>query len=89
MLSKSKRDRYWIGLSDGQIVGYHWSDLTPLDYVNWGKGEPNNHNGKELCVQLVINADLSTSTWNDYFCYATNSWVCQIPRGKENEFKII
>ena len=59
------------------------SDLTTLDYVNWGYGEPNNHNGEENCAVWCLLSDIDESYWNDYFCYATKSYICQIPRGKD------
>lgn len=29
----------WIGLNDER--GFHWTDQSEVDYVNWAKGEPN------------------------------------------------
>ena len=83
VLTKSKTDRYWVGLSWNYYGGYHWSDFTTLNYVNWGYGEPNNHNGEENCAVWCLLPDLDESYWNDYFCYATKSYICQIPRGKD------
>ena len=60
-----------------------FSDLTTLNYVNWGYGEPNNHNGEENCAVWCLLPELDESYWNDYFCYATKSYICQIPRGKD------
>ena len=56
--SKSKNTEFWIGLYNrGYYYGYGWSDFTALNYVNWGKNEPNNHNGQENCVMMIINED--------------------------------
>ncbi len=30
-----------------------WSDGTPLNFVNWAGGEPNNANGGENCVEML------------------------------------
>uniref|UniRef100_A0A673Y4C8 C-type lectin domain-containing protein n=1 Tax=Salmo trutta TaxID=8032 RepID=A0A673Y4C8_SALTR len=44
----------WIGLQHNPIDGgYHWSDATPVSHTNWGHGEPNNHEGREDCVEMV------------------------------------
>ena len=29
-----------------------WSDGTPVNFVNWNAGEPNNANGGENCVEM-------------------------------------
>jgi len=42
MISKLSKDEpyfwFWMGLIDEGPQGYHWTDSSPLDYVNWGKG---------------------------------------------------
>ncbi|KAG7266657.1 hypothetical protein CRUP_028374, partial [Coryphaenoides rupestris] len=58
-----------------------WSDLTPLGHTNWGPGEPNNHEGRENCVEMVSNANGSVSWWNDLNCDAHQDWICMIPKG--------
>uniref|UniRef100_A0A673Y3Z5 C-type lectin domain-containing protein n=1 Tax=Salmo trutta TaxID=8032 RepID=A0A673Y3Z5_SALTR len=48
----------WIGLQHNPIDGgYHWSDATPVSHTNWGHGEPNNHEGREDCVEMVSNSN--------------------------------
>uniref|UniRef100_A0A673L5J4 C-type lectin domain-containing protein n=1 Tax=Sinocyclocheilus rhinocerous TaxID=307959 RepID=A0A673L5J4_9TELE len=66
----------WIGLS------YHWSDGTPVSHTNWGHGEPNNHNGRENCVEMVTTEN-GTSWWNDLNCDAHQDWICMIAKGKK------
>uniref|UniRef100_A0A3B4FE90 C-type lectin domain-containing protein n=1 Tax=Pundamilia nyererei TaxID=303518 RepID=A0A3B4FE90_9CICH len=52
----SKGTTKWIGLRSNPIEGgYSWSDGTPLSHTNWGNGEPNNHEGREDCVEMVSN----------------------------------
>ena len=34
---------FWIGASDILLEGrFVWEDRTPLNYTNWGKGQPDN-----------------------------------------------
>ena len=47
----------WLGLNQlTTAVGFTWSDNTPINFVNWAKGEPNNAGIGENC------ADMSPST---------------------------
>ena len=84
LLEKSKDTVFWIGLSEpeGQ-KGYSWTDGSALNYLNWGIGEPNNHNGMENCVELKIRD--GQSWWNDNFCWASNHFVCAVDRGVEGK----
>ena len=50
-------ERFWIGLSDEEQEGtYVWDDsgrtISPEVSSYWYKGEPNNHNGNENCVEV-------------------------------------
>uniref|UniRef100_A0A3Q3IFW4 C-type lectin domain-containing protein n=1 Tax=Monopterus albus TaxID=43700 RepID=A0A3Q3IFW4_MONAL len=50
----SKASSKWIGLKANPTEGgYSWSDGSPLSHTNWGEGEPNNHDGREDCVEMV------------------------------------
>uniref|UniRef100_A0A8C1PNU7 C-type lectin domain-containing protein n=1 Tax=Cyprinus carpio TaxID=7962 RepID=A0A8C1PNU7_CYPCA len=76
--SFSKGKTTWIGLSVNPVEGgYHWSDGTPVSHTNWGHGEPNNHNGRENCVEMVTTEN-GTSWWNDLNCDRKLSW-CPSP----------
>ena len=49
-------DRFWIGLSALTTTsGFVWSDGTPVNFVNWSPGEPNDANGGENCVEQYSN----------------------------------
>lgn len=51
---------FWIGLNDRAVEGsFVWTDGTPLSYLNWSPGEPNNV-GDEDAVELQQNGQ-----WND------------------------
>uniref|UniRef100_A0A8C1PUW8 C-type lectin domain-containing protein n=1 Tax=Cyprinus carpio TaxID=7962 RepID=A0A8C1PUW8_CYPCA len=81
--SFSKGKTTWIGLSVNPVEGgYHWSDGTPVSHTNWGHGEPNNHNGRENCVEMVTTEN-GTSWWNDLNCDAHQDWICMIAKGKK------
>ncbi|XP_032364724.1 galactose-specific lectin nattectin-like [Etheostoma spectabile] len=46
--------RTWIGGFDSVQEGvWMWSDGSTLDFKRWNKGEPNNHGGKEHCLEMV------------------------------------
>uniref|UniRef100_A0A3B4FI60 C-type lectin domain-containing protein n=1 Tax=Pundamilia nyererei TaxID=303518 RepID=A0A3B4FI60_9CICH len=80
----SKGTTKWIGLRSNPIEGgYSWSDGTPLSHTNWGNGEPNNHEGREDCVEMVSNANGTYSLWNDLNCDAHQDWICKITKGKD------
>ncbi|XP_063066766.1 macrophage mannose receptor 1, partial [Engraulis encrasicolus] len=80
--SYSKGKTKWIGLKHNPVEGgYHWSDGTPVSHTNWGRGEPNNHEGREECVEMVT-TDNGTSWWNDLNCNAHQDWICMIAKGK-------
>ncbi len=56
--------RVWIGLKR-RIYASHefvWVDKSPVDYVNWNLGEPNNDGGSEPYVEMWI---YRNGTWND------------------------
>ncbi|WKY06621.1 hypothetical protein Q1695_006644 [Nippostrongylus brasiliensis] len=62
----------WIGLEkiDGK---FQWLDGSPVDYTNWGPGEPNNYRGEESCTQFsqltLSYGSMDPRGWNDYYCF--------------------
>ncbi|XP_033951501.2 uncharacterized protein [Pseudochaenichthys georgianus] len=79
----SKGTSKWIGLKHNPAEGgYSWSDGTPLSHTNWGHGEPNNHEGREECVEMVSSTNGTFSEWNDLNCDAHQDWICMIAKGK-------
>uniref|UniRef100_A0A8C6WEB0 C-type lectin domain-containing protein n=1 Tax=Neogobius melanostomus TaxID=47308 RepID=A0A8C6WEB0_9GOBI len=79
----SKGTSKWIGLKNNPTEGgYSWSDGTPLSHTNWGHGEPNNHEGREDCVEMVSSTNGTISWWNDLNCDAHQDWICMITKGK-------
>ena len=54
-ISGQKGGRWWLGLNQLATFsqGFVWSDGSPLNLVNWERGEPNNADGGELCVESL------------------------------------
>ena len=66
---------YWIGLR--QHCGgceYEWSNFSPVDYVNWGTGEPNNSGEGEDCGSFLA----WDGKWNDDDCNKGFQFVCEV-----------
>ncbi|XP_036973174.1 macrophage mannose receptor 1 [Acanthopagrus latus] len=79
----SKGTSKWIGLKRNPTEGgYSWSDGTPVSHTNWGHGEPNDHEGREECVEMVSSTNGTFSWWNDLNCDAHQDWICRITKGK-------
>uniref|UniRef100_A0A8D3A2G1 C-type lectin domain-containing protein n=1 Tax=Scophthalmus maximus TaxID=52904 RepID=A0A8D3A2G1_SCOMX len=80
----SKASSKWIAHLDpnedhSDILGYSWSDGTPLSHTNWGRGEPNDHDGREECVEMVSSTNGTYSWWNDLNCDAHQDWISANP----------
>uniref|UniRef100_A0A667YBA1 C-type lectin domain-containing protein n=1 Tax=Myripristis murdjan TaxID=586833 RepID=A0A667YBA1_9TELE len=63
--------RTWIGGSDNNV--WMWSDGSRFDFQGWGWGEPNNHQGRESCVEINYGGD---KRWNDWACEDQFPFVC-------------
>uniref|UniRef100_A0A667YV90 C-type lectin domain-containing protein n=1 Tax=Myripristis murdjan TaxID=586833 RepID=A0A667YV90_9TELE len=65
--------RTWIGGSDAiQNNVWMWSDGSRFDFQGWGWGEPNNHQGRESCVEI----NYGGTRWNDWACEDQFPFVC-------------
>ncbi|XP_061179353.1 macrophage mannose receptor 1-like [Saccostrea echinata] len=84
LYDKDPRLTLWIGLNDlRQSRRFYWADNSPLTFVNWYKGEPNNapdgSNVKwnsERCVEMYASSS-AAGQWNDKQCGALRNFVCQ------------
>jgi len=66
----------WIGLTDAEReLDWVWHDGTPLDFVAWEPGQPNDL-GDEDCGHMRAEA----ATWNDDECTGTHAFVCRGPQ---------
>ncbi|XP_063150072.1 hepatic lectin-like [Candoia aspera] len=75
--SRTRGERYWIGLSDDNVEGqWRWVDNTDYrtSFKNWKKGEPNDHGGGEDCAQIH-----EAGEWNDVPCNLKSFYVCKKP----------
>uniref|UniRef100_A0A3Q3W748 Uncharacterized protein n=1 Tax=Mola mola TaxID=94237 RepID=A0A3Q3W748_MOLML len=69
----------WIGLHmPDPSTGYVWSDGSPVNFLHWQEGEPNNHNNDESCAEFKIYNWDESGSWNDLNCDSYNDWLCQI-----------
>ncbi len=53
-----------------------WTDGSAWDFTGWGKGEPNDNEGNEDCLEMnhLGNGDWG---WNDNGCSDLCSYVCK------------
>ncbi len=66
---------FWIGLSDDKEEGtWLWLDGTPLEYLPWGNGEPNDYGSGEDCAHSNWGA---VGGWNDNNCFSREPYVCE------------
>ncbi|HVV82388.1 MAG TPA: DNRLRE domain-containing protein [Kofleriaceae bacterium] len=57
-------------------AAYSWSDSSPVDYLGWNAGEPNNSGtgrGFEDCARVVENGG-----WNDVPCTDGGQYICEL-----------
>jgi hypothetical protein len=53
--------------------GYTWIDNSPLDYINWYDGEPNDYTGRENCIEMQTRS----GQWNDVSCRYYRQFMCK------------
>ncbi|XP_071951100.1 macrophage mannose receptor 1-like [Antedon mediterranea] len=71
---------FWIGLNDRDAEErYEWSDDSPVDYLPWAIGQPNNDDHTENCVEMIY--DKNTNGWADNDCSVKRNWICKMKRG--------
>ncbi|KAK9981558.1 hypothetical protein ABG768_001085 [Culter alburnus] len=77
LISSVVKDRVWIGLSDIETEGRMiWVDNSTLNRGFWFRGEPNNYEGNEDCVELIPTND-SVNNWNDLPCSEKRKGICE------------
>nr|XP_015217385.1 PREDICTED: macrophage mannose receptor 1-like [Lepisosteus oculatus] len=77
-LNFTKYHNLWIGLTKDSSYGWAWTDMSPLGFINWAPGEPNElfhpgGGGVEQCVEMNI----EDGRWNDNNCLQERGFVCR------------
>ena len=64
----------WLGGHDKERENlWSWTDGTPwVSFQNWARGEPNNANGGEDCVEMG-----RVASWNDGTCQDEKAFICE------------
>jgi len=63
----------WIGFNDkASENNFVWANGEPVNYTNWGGGQPDNALFKEDCAEIMANAK-----WNDLDCATLRLFVCE------------
>ncbi|KAM9717494.1 uncharacterized protein ACNS7B_021144 [Menidia menidia] len=72
----------WIGLYDDLLNSWRWSlnDSSfygegETTFRNWGDGEPDHLEGKQLCVRLLSGSTYN-GKWYDHKCSESHRFVC-------------
>ncbi|KAM8830175.1 galactose-specific lectin nattectin-like isoform 2-T2 [Synchiropus picturatus] len=70
--SSGKDTRIWVGGQDAtKNKVWLWSDGSIFDFQNWGRGQPNNAQGKEHCMELNF-----FGKPNDHLCHIKKPFMC-------------
>jgi hypothetical protein len=64
----------WIGMKRNISQAFRWNDKSPFDYIEWDFNEPNNLEGNETYVEMLIDRK---GMWNDIGDY-DRAFICQI-----------
>ncbi|KAM5158316.1 macrophage mannose receptor 1-like [Mantella aurantiaca] len=75
VLLSDKAHHFWIGAYRNVEGKWLWIDNTPMDYVNWGDGEPEERSNND-CVMIRS----ETGTWRIGRCYYDLSYICKTPK---------
>nr|ANG56318.1 C-type lectin [Meretrix meretrix] len=71
-------DGFWIGGTDwGNEGTWIWEpSQTPISYIVWGQGQPNNRNNSENCLASMKYFDY---IWSDEFCdWDRLQYICEM-----------
>uniref|UniRef100_A0AC34FE61 C-type lectin domain-containing protein n=1 Tax=Panagrolaimus sp. ES5 TaxID=591445 RepID=A0AC34FE61_9BILA len=64
---------FWTGLTKMMPSGnWSWIDGTPLDFVDWAKGEPQNITGHNCAAESI-----SDGFWRSDDCFKLKPYVCK------------
>ncbi|XP_022236088.1 macrophage mannose receptor 1-like [Limulus polyphemus] len=80
-LSLAKTD-LWIGLVQKADGGFRWMDYSPVDYTNWGEGEPN-----DVSVDHCVLLRTQDTTWKTMKCNVNVGHICMVKKVPGNSHK--
>uniref|UniRef100_A0A8C8RN29 C-type lectin domain-containing protein n=1 Tax=Pelusios castaneus TaxID=367368 RepID=A0A8C8RN29_9SAUR len=72
---ESETSGFWTGIYRNVDDQWLWLDKTPLDFVNWNKGEPSS-NLLVYCVEMSA----SSGYWNAISCSSEKGSICKKPK---------
>ena len=76
-LVSSDATNVFLGATDLEIEGtFVWDysrNLLSDTYTDWAPGEPNDHNGREDCIEYAI----SYKAWNDISNSYSRCYICE------------
>ncbi|XP_073438361.1 macrophage mannose receptor 1-like [Dendrobates tinctorius] len=64
---------YYIGLRLGLDKVFKWVDGSPIDFVAWGRHQPDFANDDEFCAVM----DKPPGFWNDINCGYSHKFICE------------
>ena len=69
----------WLGVVRIWHLDFYTICGVEVSYTNWDKGEPNNLNSSENCVEMLnpTQNKLALMTWNDQDCNDVLHYVCE------------
>ena len=71
--SARQQEVMWLGATHRVMEGdWLWTDGSSITFVAWDSGEPNNLNGVEHCLGMIINSGF---VWNDQPCDFTRPFI--------------
>ena len=83
---KGSLSRFWIALNDLEIENrFVTSNNSTPTYLHWYIGEPNDGDGTEDCVEIILGSSDSkpfNGRWNDRACTDVEAFVCESARSK-------
>ncbi|XP_049269573.1 uncharacterized protein LOC119386108 [Rhipicephalus sanguineus] len=80
LMRQNRAPRLWIGVqrSAKGNTTFMNGEQVPESSRRWGKGQPNNSGGTQICVEMI---ESLAHLWNDYDCENRAAYACQQPSG--------